>query len=78
METKIKDDKKTKAREKQKILKQFESMAEQFQNQDLRKTDVFNINPNEKASDVKKREREQNKKEKTLGAKLRLKAKKQK
>lgn len=78
METQIKNEKKAKAREQLKILKQFESMAEQFQNQDVKNTKVFNINQQEKAGDIKKREREKNKKEKTLGAKLRLKAKKQK
>lgn len=51
-------------------------MAEQFANQDVDSTRVFNINRKEKAGDVKRREREKSKKEKTLGAKLRLKAKK--
>ena len=76
METTIKNEKKAKAREQLKLLRQFESMAEQFSNQDVGKTKVFKINEKETAGDVKRREREKNKKEKTLGAKLRLKAKK--
>lgn len=77
METQVKNEKKAKARAQLKILKQFDSMAENFQKQNLEKQDTFTLKK-ETAGDIRRREKEAKKKEKTLGAKLRLKAKKTK
>jgi hypothetical protein len=52
-------------------------MAENFQKQNLEKQDTFTLKK-ETAGDIRRREKEAKKKEKTLGAKLRLKAKKTK
>ena len=78
MEKEIKNEKKAKAREHLKLLKQFDSLSDSVQLAKAKGEEAFKINKKETAGDIKRREREKSKKEKTLGAKLRLKAKKTK
>lgn len=75
VETQVKSDKKTHAKEQLKIMKQFDQMAEKFTKTT---TKVEQLPQKETAGQVRKANREKQKKEKTLGAKLRLKAKKNK
>ena len=70
----MKTDKKSQAKEQLKIIKQFDAMSDQFTKSSTKE----NENIKETASTVKKRLKEKNKKEKTLSAKLRMKAKKNK
>lgn len=74
LETQIKNDKKAQAKEQLKIIKQFDAMSEQF----TKSTTRVQQEKKETAGDVKRREKDSNKKEKTLASKLRMKAKKNK
>ena len=79
LETQIKKDKKAQAKEQLKLMKQFDNLADSLQKQNvsqIKKEDGDDIK--ETAGQVKRREREKQKKEKTLASKLRMKAKKQK
>lgn len=75
METQIKNEKKASAKAQLQVLKQVDSVAESLARQDPAKAAGFKLKK-ETAGDIKRREREKSKKEKTLGAKLRLKEKK--
>lgn len=71
----MKAKKKEKAKDQLKVLKQFEAMTEEFQVKTDKSEEPLK---KETAGMIRKASREKNKKEKTLGAKLRLKAKKNK
>lgn len=74
IEGKIVNEKKAAAKDQLKILKNFDSMADQFQNK-VQKPIVQDAKA-EKAGAIRKASRSREKKEKTLSAKLRLKTKK--
>ena len=76
MDQKIKSDKKSQAKEQLKIIRQFETIADSFTSKP--KQELLGTAQKETAGTIKRREREKTKKEKTLSAKLRLKAKKNK
>ena len=76
LDAKVKNDKKAQAKEQLKIIKQFDTLAEQFQKS---ATTFQGDGPDvkkETAGMIKRKDKK--KKEKTLAAKLRLKAKKNK
>ena len=76
LDQQVKSNKKTQAKEQLRIMKQFEQISEQF-TKTTTKVDQGE-HKKETASMVRKREKESVKKEKTLSAKLRMKAKKNK
>lgn len=71
----MKSEKKQQAKDQLKIMKQFEDMSEQFQVKMDKSAEPIK---KETAGMIRKASREKSKKEKTLAAKLRLKAKKNK
>lgn len=78
LEAQIKQDKKSAAKEQLKLMKQFDNLAESLQKAPIQKIKDEENEVIETAGQIRKREREKNKKEKTLASKLRMKAKKQK
>lgn len=67
--------KKDQAKEKMRLMKQFDQVGESVTQSSAKIAKEANENV-ETAGSIRKQERSKNKKEKTLGAKLRLKAKK--